>query len=556
MRKGWVAGACALAVAAGAGVAVGTGGDRPATVPPVPPDTIVHNGRITTMDARGSSVQALAIAGGDIVASGRDADVKALAGPGTRMIDLGGRRVLPGLVDAHLHGVRAGTSGCYSRSPRFDALYKRSEALLDVADRARRTPAGQWLFQPAGGWNVAQLDVPGMLTRAELDAIAPSHPVLLQGAGRPGGGAQLNSRGMRVLGLAPGTRGVVLDAAGKATGQVTGAAAARALRTVAAELAGLSVAEQEACTVQLIRELNRRGLTAWDDPGGDGGYAAINRLHREGRLNARIRLNFSCSGAEAGWPCVRASTARQIGETGDETLRIGGVGEEVMRAGAHAVYPSGPYRRILERLARDGWALEHRATEATTQHGMVGDWEAVNRRYPIAGLRWRMLHPGAGPTEPNADALARLKDLDAGVVPIGASVKGGASQPPYRRIYASGTRACLGTDALAAAPYPPFVNLWYAISGKTDVPNQGGVAADQRLTRLQALALATRRCDWFMSLDGRIGALEPGRLADLIVLSDDYFHVPVDRIRTLTSVLTMVGGRVVYGEGRYAELEG
>jgi hypothetical protein len=151
---------------------------------------------------------------------------------------------------------------------------------------------------------------------------------------------------------------------------------------------------------------------------------------------------------------------------------------------------------------------------------------------------------------------AGVSNLDAGVVPTDAGVNGDPSFPPYRRIFESGTRACLGTGAPGAAPYPPFVNLWYAVSGRSLVPNRGGVAAEQRLTRAQALELATRRCDWFMGLDGRIGALVPGRLADLIVLSDDYFRVPVDEIRTLTSVLTMVGGRVVYGEGRYARLAG
>ena len=118
----------------------------------------------------------------------------------------------------------------------------------------------------------------------------------------------------------------------------------------------------------------------------------------------------------------------------------------------------------------------------------------------------------------------------------------------------SGTRACLGSAA-PDAPYAPFVNVWYAVSGRTYDGRQSGVATDKRLDRMQALELATRRCDWFLGLDGRVGALEVGRLADLVVLRDDLFRVPVDEIRTLTSVLTMVGGRVVYGEGGFADLE-
>jgi predicted amidohydrolase YtcJ len=544
MRAWPVAAACVVAAAGAVAVAAATGGSSVERASDAP-EAIIHNARITTMDDRGSTVQALAIRDGVIVAAGDDGPVKDLAGDGTRMIDAGGRRVLPGLVDAHLSAVSA---PCFSRSPRFDALFKRRDALLDVADRAARTPAGKWLFQLGTGWNVAQLDVPGMLTRAELDAIAPSHPVYLQGAGMRGG--QLNGLGLRTLGLRAGRPGVEVGSTGRPTGHVTGAANARALAAVAAEQAALTPDEREACTRDLIRELNRRGLTAWDDPAGRG-YDAVNRLHRVGELNARVRINLGCDGA-GGIACVRRLTATRIGETGDASLRIGGIGEHVLETGARGVYPPAEYGRILRVLASREWAFEQPAPRATTQHGMVDAWEQVNARTPITGLRWRMLAPGAGPAEPNEDALARLRDLNAGVVPTDASVTGGTSHPPYRRIFESGTRACRGSGG----SYPPFVGLWYAISGRTGVPARGGVARDQRLDRMQALALATRRCDWFMSLDGRIGRLEVGRLADLVVLRDDYFQVPVDEIRTLTSVLTMVGGRVVYGADVFAGLDG
>ncbi len=526
--------------AAAAGVAVGTGGPEAERASDVP-DMIVYNGRVTTLDERRSTVQALAIRDGEIVASGTDEAVRDLAGDGTRAIDLGGRRVIPGLIDASLQGV---SSRCFSRSPRFDAIFKRTDALKEIADRAQRTPAGRWLFQLATGWHVEQLDAPGMLSRQELDSLAPSHPVYLQAAGFEG--AQLNSRGLRMLRLKAGDPGVVLGPDRRPTGQVTGAADARARAEVEAQVAGLSLDEREACTRDLIRELNRRGLTGWDDAGG-GDYEAINRLHRAGELNARIRLNLACPDVA----CIRRVTGRQIGEVGGDDLRIGGLGGEVLRPLPNGVYPPRRYGRILEELAVGGWSFQHGATGATTQHGMIDQWEQVNARQPITDLRWRWLHPGAGPSEPNPDALARLRDLNAGVVPADTGVLGGNEHPPYKRIYGSGTRACLGSGALLA----PFAGLWYAVSGKTFDPKQGGVAEAERLDRMQALELATRRCDWFMSLDGRVGSLEIGRLADLVVLRDDYFRVPVDEIRTLTSVLTMVGGRVVYGDGRFADLE-
>ena len=544
MRAWLVAGAGVIAVAAlAAGVAAGTGGTEAERASDAP-DTIVYNGRITTLDERGSTVEALAIRDGEIVATGGDDAVRDLAEGDTREIDLQGRRVVPGLIDGNLHGVRMGSTECFSRSPRLDAIFKRTDALLAIADRAQRTPAGRWLFQLGAGWHVAQLDVPGMLTRQELDSLAPSHPVYLSAAGF--GGGQLNSLGLRVLGLRAGDEGVARGPGGRPTGQVTGPADARARAAVEAQLARLPVDEQEACTRHLIRELNRRGLTAWDD-GGGGDYAAVNRLHRAGELNARVRLNFACPGLS----CIAGPA---IGDVGDEQLRIGGIGGEVLPLGPAGVYPPGPYRRILSEIARREWSFEHAATRATTQHGMIEQWEQVNARHPIAGLRWRWLRPGGGPTEPNPDALTRLRDLDVGVVPAHTGVLGGNEHPPYRRIRDSGTRACLGSAA-PDAPYAPFVNVWYAVSGRTYDDTQSGVAADQRLDRMQALEMATRRCDWFLGLEGRVGALEVGRLADLVVLRDDLFRVPVDEIRTLTSVLTMVGGRVVYGEGGFADLE-
>jgi imidazolonepropionase-like amidohydrolase len=176
---------------------------------------------------------------------------------------------------------------------------------------------------------------------------------------------------------------------------------------------------------------------------------------------------------------------------------------------------------------------------------MVASWERVKAIAPITELAWRMLHPGGGPEVPAADTLARLSALNAGVVPTNSNAKSGgiSDHPPYRRIYESGTRACLGTDALDVSPYPPFLNLWYVI--KTTVPAVAGVVPEQRLTRHEALRLATERCGWFIDLEGKVCSLAPENYAQLIVLNKDYFAVPEDEIRTLTSVLTLVRGRIV-----------
>ena len=523
------------------------------------PDLVLYNGKISTVDVNDSTVDAIAIRNGKILVTGRNDAILALAKQGTQVIDLHGRRVLPGLIDGHLHGIRMGSYFCFSRSPRFDPIFTRSESIANVALKANQTPAGKWLFQIGGGWHVNQLDVPGMLTKAELDAAAPNHPVYLQGTGFTGG--QVNTKGLQVLGL---------DPAGN--GQLTGANNTLAIQTIGTELGTLTLDEQDACTVDFIRELNRRGLTGWDDPGGNNpfsptgipdpvivgshGYQAINRLHREGRLNARVRFSFSCFGNVIGMPCVQTNTANALSGVGDDLLRIGGVGEEVLNL-TNNIYADPEYAEILNFLAQNEWSFEHHATAAVTQEAMVRSWERVNATYPITDLGWRMLHPGGGPAAPSADTLVRLQALGAGIVPTNTNAKSGgpAEHPPYRRIYESGTPACLGTDALNVSPYPPFLNLWYVISGKTTVPGVEGVVPEQRLTRAEALRFATERCGWFIDLEEKVGTLEPGNYADLIVLNKDYFAVPEDEIRALTSVLTLVGGRIVYAGAEYAGLD-
>jgi len=531
-----------------------------------PADIFLINGKIATVDKHNSFVDAVAIRDGKILAAGGNGHVLSLARHGTEIIDLRGRTVLPGLIDGHLHGIRMGSYFCFSRSPRFDVIFSRSEGIAHVASKAAQTPAGKWLFTLAGAWNVNQLDVPGMFTRAELDSAAPNHPAYIQGTGFPGGGGQVNTPGLLALGLGAGSPGVVLGPDGQPTGQLTGAANTLAIRTIGTELGTLTLDEQDACSVDFIRELNRRGLTAWDDPGGNNpfsptgipdpvlrgshGYQAINRLHREGRLNARVRFSFSCFGSIIGMPCVQENTVNAVSGIGDDLLRIGGVGEEVLTT-TGGIYADPEYAAILSFLATNEWSFEHHATAPATQEAMVRSWEAVNLVAPITDLRWKMLHPGGGPAAPSADTLARLKALRAGIVPTNTNVKssGTTDHPPYRRIYESGTRACIGTDALNVSPYPPFLNLWYVVSGKTTVPGQAGVPTDQRLTRDEALRMATERCGWFIDLPGKVGSLEPGKHADLIVLSKDYFTVPEDEIRTLTSVLTIVGGRIAWDAG-------
>jgi predicted amidohydrolase YtcJ len=533
-----------------------------------PPDLLLVSGKITTEDAKSSSVQALAIRAGDVLATGTNAKILALKGPRTKVIDLGGRRVIPGLIDGHLHGLRNGYH-CFTRALRLDNVYARSQALQLYGDLGRANSAGTWVWTVGGGWNVNQLDRPGMFTLAELDAALPNNPAYVAGTGFTG--VQTNTKGLQALGLAAGSPGVAVDASGKATGQLTGAASAAAGAAIIAQLDQLSIDDQAGCLAAFVRAENSYGLTSWVDGAGNqqpfnvnggcqefaqGQHAqqAVLELWRDRRLNARVAYhemnNFS------GLQQLLLDQRHPIGFLGDDMLRKLGVGEEVLCPGNQPPPNPDEYQAIVNYLASNRVAFQNHASSDATQTAMLGYWEKANQIYPIAKLRWTIAHPGDDGVSPTDATLARVKALGVGVDPSDSGANGGASKPALMgSIFRSGVHMCLSTDAMNVAPFNPMVDLWYVVSGKTLDPNVPGLAVDQRLTRAQALAAKTRMCAWNMYQDGKVGSLHPGAHADLAVLDADYFAVPTDKIRELRSVLTLVGGRVTYAAAPYAKLD-
>jgi len=531
---------------------------------------VLVNGKIAILDAKNTVVDAIAIRDGKVLAIGSNDQVKGTAGSGAQQIDLRGRTVVPGLIDGTLHGVR-NSSDCWLRHVRLDQVFTREGALSAYTQKAQGLPAGTWLYTWSG-WNPNQLDRPGMLTKAELDQALPNNPVMVQATGFTG--IQTNSRGLQALGIAAASTdpGVAKDPTGQPTGQLSGNAAAAARQSMGTQLRALSIDQQVECMRAFMRESNRVGLTSWDDPAGNDqfdpqgrslellvgehGFQAINQLHRNDEMTARIVLHFSCFTNAPALDCVKRNTYNAVSLIGDDWLLIGGMGEELTTALQNNLYPLPDYQDAVDFLALNRWNLEHHATAPVTQLEVIQAWERANQKSSIKDLGWRMLHPGGGPEFPTAEMFNQLKALNAGVVLTDSSGQGqqAAAVPPYRRAYESGVRMCLGTDALNVAPYPPFWNLWYTVSGHTPDPAVPGVPADQRLSREQALRAATSNCAWFMHMEGKIGTLEVGRFADLAVLSRDYFNVPVDDIRTITSVLTITGGRVGWASDEFASL--
>jgi predicted amidohydrolase YtcJ len=555
----------ALAVATGAYSGWRGGDDGPRARGA--PDLVLYNGKISTVDERGSTVQAVAIRDGKIVATGRSGRVRGLARRSTTVVNLHQRRVLPGLIDGHLHGLRNGYH-CFTQAVRLDNVTSRSRALQLYSAKAAELADGRWIFTTTG-WTVRQLDEPGMLTLAELDAAAPRNPVWVQSfVSFPG--VQVNTAALEAAGLEAGMPGVVLGPDGRPTGQLTGPAVAAVGAKIIEQLDAHSIDDQARCLADFVEAANGLGLTAWKDPEGNQqpfnpqggcaefgvglhGHQPVLELRRRNRLNARVA--FHLMNNFGGLEQVLADTRNPVGFLGDDMLRYLGVGEEVFCPGNQPP-PAEEYLEISKHLARNRLSFENHASESETQIAILDAWEQANEIHPIEDLRWTIAHPGEDNVGPTVETLERAARLGIGMTPSDGGALGGGTNPPFRRILESGVRLCLASDAMNVAPWTPFVRLWYAVSGRTFDPAVPGVPADQRLTRAEALRASTADCAWNLDQEGRLGSIEPGKHADLIVLSDDYFRVRTDAIRNLRSLLTVVGGRVVHADGPFSGLEG
>jgi predicted amidohydrolase YtcJ len=300
-----------------------------------------------------------------------------------------------------------------------------------------------------------------------------------------------------------------------------------------------------------IAEANSRGLTAWKDAGGNmapwSTIGAINEgnhveegamhLYRTSGLNARIAYN-AMSNYE-GFPRQLQDTRNAIGFLGDDMFRYLGPGEDMM--------PDDPdYNDFTRYAAGKRLSVE---THVGALNPLLDGFEAGNGVYPTAKLKWRIAHPGNA--EPDDAQLARANAIGAGWALTFSGVRNGQPGARYKTVMESGAHMCLSTDAMNVAPWAPFQTLWYVISGHTLLPGVQGVPADQRLTRTEALRHATVECGWFIDQEGRVGSLQPGWHADLIVLSDDYFKVADDSIKDIRSKLTIVDGRIVHADGEF-----
>ena len=551
----WMSITAAALVLAMCGVALVTA-QQPAA------DLILTNGKIITVDSKFTIAQAIAVRGDRIIAVGSNQQITALAAPGARRIDLRGRTVVPGLIDNHMHLLRAGTT--WANEVRFDGVESRKQATDLIAARAKALPAGEWVYT-IGGWSVDQFaDSRTKFTREELDRLAPNNPVALQESYYR---VYLNTRGLEALGIKDGSpdpmdlpKGSALrDAVGRATGLIEGGM--NVARTVSNKMPRVADSQVEASSLAMLRDMNRAGLTTFGVPGCDPALVSMYRKwESQHQLNARI---FCMDGIGAGTPEQVDRALPQIAGMklfqGDDYVDNIFYGENVYAPVNDPMFDktSNPkpddlaqWRRLATEIAKNRMPLHVHAELTHTIDGFLDQIEAINKVYPVKNLRWTLAHFN----QSNAAQLERMKRLGmyAAVHPWNV-INGGImheifgedalDQPPLATIQNSGIMWGFGSDGSAANQYMPFIALHYAVTGKM---TSGLKVMRQTISREDALIAYTRQNSFFVFQENNLGSIQPGKYADLAVLDRDYLTVPADQIKDIKPVMTMVGGRVVY----------
>jgi predicted amidohydrolase YtcJ len=538
-------------------------------------ELILHNAKIATNGVP-SFVEAVAITGGKIIAEGQDSDILRLRGPQTRVIDGRHRTVIPGLNDSHMHPIRGGLN--YNMELRWDGVPSLADALRMLKEQAARTPAPQWV-RVVGGWTELQFAERRMPTLDEINAAAPDTPVfILHLYDR----AFLNGAALRAVGYTKNAPDfpageVQRDSRGNPTGLLIAKPNANILYSTLAKGPKLSRQDQLNSSRLFFRELNRFGITSAIDAGGGfqnypDDYGVVSELHRNGELSLRLAYNLFTQKPKQELADFQNWTKITKPGAGDDYYRVNGAGEMLVFSAADfedflvtrpdmPVVMESELKAVIRHLVENRWPFRLHATYEETITRALNVYEEVNREIPFDGLHWFFDH-----CETISDHnIERVRKLGGGIaVQNRMAFQGeyfveryGAEQakrtPPIRRMLEMGVPVGAGTDATRVSSYNPFLSLYWLVTGKT-IGGLNLYSSENHLDRGEALKLYTMGSSWFSTEDGKKGALAPGQLADLAVLSEDYFSIPEEDIKKLESVLTIVGGKIVYAAAEFAKL--
>ncbi|UGQ49016.1 amidohydrolase [Massilia endophytica] len=541
-------------------------------------DLIVTNGKVATMTKEGAFAQAVAIKDGKITAVGSNAQVLKQKTAGTQVIDAGGRTVIPGLNDSHLHIIREGLN--YNAELRWDGVTSLKQALAMLKEQAARTPEGAWI-KVVGGWNEYQFEEKRLPTLAEINEAVPDKPVFLlylYGLGF------LNKKGLEVLNYDANTKykdGVVeLDANGKPTGLLVAKPNAMILYTTLGKTGALTREQQLNSTEHYYRELNRLGVTSAIDAGGGGqaypdDYAVSLELAKNGKLTVRTSYYLFAQKPGKELEDYQRWLTLTKPDRNDHLFYANGYNTE--GGGENLVWSAADFENFLEPrpdlphemegeleavlrlLVKNRWPFRIHATYGESIDRDLAVIEKVNKEVPLNGLRWFFDH-----AETITDGqLARVKKLGGGVAVQNRMYFQGEAywkrygeqtrqMPPIRKMLEMKIPVGLGTDGTRVSSYGPWPSIYWAVSGKT----AGGLQIWQPrdvLTRYEALKLMTQGSAWMSGEEKLKGVIAKGQYADLVILPKDYFTMPVEEIRKLESALTIVNGKVVYAGAQFGQ---
>jgi predicted amidohydrolase YtcJ len=538
--------------------------------------TILMNGKFTTLDPTKSQATAVSIKDGVFEAVGNDDEILRLADETTQVINLEKHTVIPGLNDSHTHVIRGGLH--YNLELRWEGVPSVADALRMLKAQADRTPAPQWV-RVVGGWTEFQFAERRMPTLDEINAASPDTPVfILHLYDR----ALLNKAALRVLGITKDTPnppgGVIYkDRQGHPSGLLLAEPSALILYSTLAKGPVLPFEDQLNSSRHFQRELNRLGVTSAIDAGGGGqnypdDYRVIQELHKRGQMTMRIAYNLFAQKAGSEYDDYQRWTGMVKPGEGDAMLRMNGAGENLVWSAADfenflqprpalASDMSKELERITRLLVQNRWPFRIHATYDESIAQFLDVFEQVNRDIPFDGLRFIIDH--AETIRPAN--IHRIKALGGGIaIQHRMAFQGeyfveryGATEaqftPPVTDMLAADVPVGAGTDATRVASFNPWVSLYWLVTGKT----LGGLPLypeERQLDRKQALSLWTQGSAWFSGEQDVKGTIAVGQYADLAVLSGDYFSIPAEDIKGLTSVLTLVGGNVVHGSGKFSDL--
>ncbi|HLG60065.1 MAG TPA: amidohydrolase family protein [Vicinamibacterales bacterium] len=522
-------------------------------------DLTLVNGRIHTLDARNTVVSAVSIRNGRVALVSNTAPPRT---PNTRVIDLRGRTVVPGLIEAHVHIVSL------ANRPGYHTILENTASVREIqqalAARRKNVPEGQWITS-MGGWHPNQWAEHRHPTLKELDEAVPDRPVLLYE--RFTGPCVTNSLGKKFFDAVDAAAPVhpeikkvavadngVIAAAGFAGGGPSASALfhLRRLQTFDDKKRSTLDAMAYSASVGLTAHLDQ---VLFPTPGPLHPnqilsnldqyrmYDAWLALHREGRSSVRLQMNFLQNQNDPALPELKERLRNQFQFFGDDMMMTGSIGEWAAPLASGAVW-----REAQRLVAQAGWRNENSVQNLAGLTQVVEAYEAVNKEFDITRLRWMVHHV----PEVNADLLNRLRALGCGVQMaafrwVTSTDPNVVVGPPFRTIADHGIQAGIHGDGVHIAPLNPWLHIYFATTGVNSFGAK--VNGNQQLTREEALRLFTRGNSWFLRMEERIGSIEPGRLADLVVLDRDYFSVPDVQIKQIRSVLTVVDGKIVHDAG-------